>query len=52
MNLEHNVTFAGTNPVDMVHRISHRYLEGEPDKFVIWQYQYGVPLSIQIIVNE
>lgn len=46
LNTIYNVTYSGTIPFDMIHRIGHRKPEGEPDKWIIFKYVYGNPLSI------
>lgn len=42
----YNVTFQGTNPYDMMHRLALRSTSGEPSKYIIVQYKYPVSLSI------
>jgi len=46
LNKVYNITYSGTNPYDLLHRIALRTPAGEGSKYVIVQYKYAVALSI------
>lgn len=52
LNKTHNITYDGTNPADLRHRLQHRTLTGQPENFVIVKYMYQYQMSIQVLVND
>lgn len=46
LNDIYNVSYAGIIPFTMVHRIQHRTMEGEANKWLVFKYVYGYPFAI------
>lgn len=51
-NRTYNVTYSGTRPVSMVHKLQERVEGGHENDWVIFQYVYGSPMSIEVILKN
>lgn len=51
MNKYYKVSYSGTNPSDILHRIQPRSINGEPDVWVVYVVTYTVPMNIEISID-
>lgn len=51
-NEVHNITYANTKSMDMIHKMQHRSPEGEDDRYTIIKYYYNNPLTVEVLVND